>query len=55
LEAATLFTVARLRGVAAGCLCAVCDVVEDGRFVRIGDDELHAAELRLGDAALAAL
>jgi uridine phosphorylase len=55
MEAATLFTVARLRGVAAGCVCAVSDVVEDGRFVRIGDDDLHAAELRLGDAALAAL
>jgi uridine phosphorylase len=51
MEAATLFTVARLRGVAAGCLLCVSDV--PGR--RVGDDELHAAELRLGDAALAAL
>jgi hypothetical protein len=40
--------------VAAGCVCAVSDVVEDGRRVRIGDDALRAAELRLGDAALAA-
>jgi purine-nucleoside phosphorylase len=53
MEAATLFTVARLRGVAAGCLLTVSDLVPDGR--RIGDDELHAAELRLGEAAVAAL
>ena len=51
MEAATLFTLARLRGVAAGCLLCVSDV----RGRRIGDDELHAAELRLGDTALAAL
>jgi hypothetical protein len=29
--------------------------MEEGRMVRIGDDALHAAELRLGEAALAAL
>jgi uridine phosphorylase len=51
MEAATLFTLARLRGVAAGCLLCVSDVPGQ----RIGDDELHGAELRLGDAALAAL
>jgi uridine phosphorylase len=53
MEAAALFTVARLRGVAAGCVCAVSDLVPEGG--RIGEDELHAAELRLGEAALAAL
>jgi uridine phosphorylase len=53
MEAATLFTVARLRGVAAGCVLIVSDRVPEGE--RIGDDELHAAELRLGEAALAAL
>jgi purine-nucleoside phosphorylase len=53
MEAATLFTVARLRGVAAGCIVCVFDRVPEGE--RIGDDELHAAELRLGEAALAAL
>ena len=52
MEAATLFTVARLRGVAAGCVLLVSDVVPDGG--RIGDDDLHAAELRLGEAGLAA-
>ena len=53
LEAATLFTLARLRGVTAGCVLAVSDLVADGR--RIDDEALHAAELRLGDAALSAL
>jgi uridine phosphorylase len=53
MEAATLFTIARLRGVAAGCLLIVSDRVPEGE--RIGDDELHAAELRLGEAAVAAL
>jgi uridine phosphorylase len=53
MEAATLFTLARLRGVAAGCACLVSDVIPEGS--RIGDDELHAAELRLGHAAVAAL
>ena len=53
MEAAALFTVARLRGAAAGCLRAVSDRVGAGE--RIGDDDLHAAELRMGDAALAAL
>jgi DeoD family purine-nucleoside phosphorylase len=53
MEASTLFTLAKLRGVAAGCLLTVSDVIAEGS--RIGDDALHAAELRLGDAALAAL
>ena len=53
MEASTLFTLARLRGVAAGCVLTVSDVIAEGR--RIDDDALHAAELRLGDAAVAAL
>ena len=52
MEAATLFTVARLRGAAAGCVLTVSDLVTEG--TRIGDDDLHAAELRLGEAGLAA-
>ena len=52
MEAAALFTVARLRGAAAGCLVTVSDRVG---AARIDDDDLHAAELRMGDAALAAL
>jgi uridine phosphorylase len=53
MEAATLFTVARAHGVAAGCVLVVSDLVPDGS--RLGDDELHAAELRMGEAAVAAL
>jgi uridine phosphorylase len=51
MEAATLFTVARLRGAAAGCLLLVSDVPGE----RIRDDALHAAEQRMGEAAVAAL
>jgi purine-nucleoside phosphorylase len=53
MEASTLFTLAQLRGVAAACLLTVSDVIAAG--TRIDDEALHAAELRLGDAALAAL
>ena len=53
MEAATLFTVARLRGAAAGCVLTVSD--SSPSATRIGDDDLHAAELRIGEAALAAL
>jgi uridine phosphorylase len=53
MEAATLFTVARLRGATAGCILIVSDLVAER--TRIDDDDLHAAELRLGEAALAAL
>ena len=53
MEAATLFTIARMRGVAAGCIVTVSDVIAEGS--RIEDDALHAAELRLGEAAVTAL
>ena len=53
MEAATLFTVARLRGVAAGCVLIVSDDLATGE--RIGDDALTRAELALGEAAVAGL
>jgi uridine phosphorylase len=55
MEAATLFTVARLRGAAAACALLVSDELAGGARRRIGDDALAAAELALGEAALAAL
>jgi uridine phosphorylase len=55
MEAATLFTVARLRGATAGCVLVVSDLLDGDARRRIGDDALAAAELRLGDAGLAAL
>jgi len=54
MEAATLFTVASLRGVQAGCLLAVSDTFAEGRS-RIGDEELAAAVERMARIALAGI
>jgi uridine phosphorylase len=54
MEAAALFTVARRHGVAAACLLVVSDALAGGGRRRIGDDALAAAELALGETALAA-
>ena len=54
MEAATLFTLAAARGVQAAALLVVSDIVLPER-VRIGQDELRAAERRMGAAALRAL
>src|SRR5919197_3231854 len=53
MEAAALFTVAALRGVQGGCLLTVSDIVVEGEFVRISDDELRAAVDRVTKVALA--
>ena len=55
MEAATVLAVARRRGVAAAVLLVVSDLLAGGERKRIGDDELLAAELRLGDSAWGAL
>jgi DeoD family purine-nucleoside phosphorylase len=52
MEAAALFTVAALRGVQGGCLLTVSDIVVEGEFVRITDDELRAAVDRMTRIAL---
>ncbi len=52
MEAAALFTVAALRGVEAGCLFTVSDIVVEGAFTRISDDELKAAVDRMTTLAL---
>jgi purine-nucleoside phosphorylase len=54
MEAATLFTLADARGVQAAALLVVSDIVLPER-VRIGQDDLRAAEQRMGRAALRAL
>jgi DeoD family purine-nucleoside phosphorylase len=54
MEAATLFAVASHRGVRAGCLLAVSDLLAGGRE-RIGDEALEEAGLELGRAGLRAL
>jgi len=59
MEAAALFTVAALggigkvAGVQAGCLLTVSDIVVEGEFMRISDDELRAAVDRMTRVALA--
>jgi DeoD family purine-nucleoside phosphorylase len=53
MEASALFTVAALRGVQAGCLLTVSDIVVEGEFKRISDDELRASVDRMTRVALA--
>ena len=52
MEAAALFTLGALRGVLSGCLLTVSDIVVEGEFVRISDDELRAAVERMTRIAL---
>jgi DeoD family purine-nucleoside phosphorylase len=53
MEAAALFTVGAIRGVHAGCLLTVSDIVVEGVFKRISDDDLRAAVDRMTTIALA--
>jgi DeoD family purine-nucleoside phosphorylase len=52
MEAAVLFTIGALRGVRAGCLLTVSDIVVGGEFTRISDEELRAAVDRMTRIAL---
>jgi 5'-methylthioadenosine phosphorylase/purine-nucleoside phosphorylase len=54
MEAAVLFTVAAMRGMSAGCLLTVSDVVVDQEFVRISDEELKNAVDRMTELAIRA-
>ena len=54
MEAAVLFTISALRGVAAACVLVVSDLVGGEEFVRITDAELAAAVERMTRLALAA-
>ncbi|MGB2951854.1 MAG: DeoD-type purine-nucleoside phosphorylase [Gaiellaceae bacterium] len=53
MEAAVLFTIGALRGVQAGCLLTVSDIVVGGEFTRISDEELRAAVDRMTRVGLA--
>ena len=55
MEAAALFTVGAIRGVQAGCLLTVSDIVVEGVFTRISDDDLKAAVDRMTRIALGAV
>jgi DeoD family purine-nucleoside phosphorylase len=52
MEAAVLFTLGALRKVSAGCLLTVSDVVVEGEFVRITDEEMRAAVDQMTELAL---
>ena len=55
MEAAAVLAIAGRRGARAGCLLLVSDLLAGGGRERIAAAELEAAELRLGQVALAAL
>jgi uridine phosphorylase len=55
METATLFALAAQRGVDAGAILLVTDLLNPGRHVRIDAAGLEIGELRLGHAALSAL
>jgi 5'-methylthioadenosine phosphorylase/purine-nucleoside phosphorylase len=52
MEAAVLFTIAAMKKIRAGALCTVSDIVVDGEFVRIGDEELRQAVDEMTEIAL---
>jgi purine-nucleoside phosphorylase len=58
MEAAALFTVTaiggigKVKGIHGGCLLTVSDIVVEGEFTRITDDELRAAVDRMTRVAL---
>jgi purine-nucleoside phosphorylase len=52
MEAAALFTVAAIRGVESACFLTVSDIVVEGVFTRITDDELKAAVDRMTTLSL---
>ncbi len=55
MEAACLFTIAALRGVHAGCLLVVSDLLADGRRERIDDGALAEAVDGMAELALRAV
>ena len=52
MEAAALFTLAALKQVQAACFLTVSDIIVDGVFERISDEELKAAVGRMTTLAL---
>ena len=52
MEAAILFTLGALRKVHAGCMLTVSDIVVEGEFKRISDDDLRASVDRMTRIAL---
>jgi 5'-methylthioadenosine phosphorylase/purine-nucleoside phosphorylase len=52
MEAAMLFTVGALRKIQTGCLLVVSDVVVEGEFVRISDEDMKRAVDEMTELAL---
>jgi purine-nucleoside phosphorylase len=52
MEAAVLFTLGALRKIKTGCLLTVSDVVVEGEFVRITDEEMKSAVDQMTELAL---
>jgi DeoD family purine-nucleoside phosphorylase len=52
MEAATLFTLGALKKIQTGCLLTVSDVVVEGGFQRITDEDLRAAVEQMTELAL---
>jgi DeoD family purine-nucleoside phosphorylase len=52
MEAAVLFTLGALRKIQAGCMLIVSDVVVEGEFVRITDEEMRSAVDQMTELAL---
>jgi DeoD family purine-nucleoside phosphorylase len=52
MEAAVLFTLGALRKIKTGCLLTVSDIVVEGEFVRISDEEMKAAVDQMTELAL---
>jgi purine-nucleoside phosphorylase len=52
MEAAVLFTLGALRRIQAGCMLIVSDVIVDGEFVRISDEEMRKAVDQMTELAL---
>ncbi len=55
MEAAVLFTLAALRRIRAGCMLLVSDIVVEGEFLRISDEEMRKAVDEMTELALHAV
>jgi DeoD family purine-nucleoside phosphorylase len=54
MEAAVLFTIAALRRIQAACFLTVSDIIVEGEFSRISDEELKKAVARMTELAIRA-
>jgi len=52
MEAAVLFTLGALRGIQTACMMLVSDMVVEGEFLRITDEEMRAAVDEMTELAL---